>query len=60
MCLVMRPFHHAHQHHRTAIDVEPRIKHQRLKRIIGAALGRRNPAHDRLEYILHANAAFPR
>ncbi len=52
------PFHHPHQHHRAAVNIEPGIKHQRLKGIFRAALRRRNALHNGFEDLFHAEAAL--
>ena len=51
-------FHDAHEDHRAAVDVEPGIKHQRLKRILRAALRRGDAVDDGFQDIFHAEAAF--
>ncbi len=51
-------FHHAHQHHRSAIGIEPGIENQRAQRRVGRAFRRRNAFHDGFEDIFHAQAAF--
>ncbi len=52
------PFHHAHQHDGAAVNVEPRIKNQRLQRVFRAALGRRHASNSRFENFFDAEAAF--
>ncbi len=51
-------FHHAHEDHRAAVNVEPRIENQRLQRIFRAALGRGHARDNRFEHVLDAEAAL--
>ncbi len=52
------PVHHAHQHHRAAKRIEPRIENQRLQRRFRRAGRRRDARHDGFQHDLHAEAAF--
>ncbi len=51
-------FHHPHEDHGAAINVEPGIENQRLQRIFRAAFRWRNAVHDRFEDVFHAETAF--
>ena len=51
-------FHHPHQHHCAAINIEPGIEDQRLHGIFRAAFWGRNALDHRFQNIFHADAAF--
>ena len=51
-------FHHAHQNHGAAINIEPGIEDQRLQRIFRAAFRRRDARDDGFENFFDAEAAL--
>ena len=51
-------FHHAHQDHRAAVRVEPRIENKRAQRRLEAPFGRRDAFDHRFEDFFNAQAAL--
>ena len=51
-------FHHAHQHHRAPVGVEPRVEDERAQRRFSGAARRRHAPHYGLEHLLNAQAAL--
>ena len=53
-----RALKHAGQHDDAAVGIEPGVEDQRLERVVGIALGRRNALHDGFEHVGHALAGL--
>jgi hypothetical protein len=51
-------FHHAHQDHGAAINVEPGVEDERLQRIFRAAFRRRDALHDGFENVFDTEPTF--